>query len=39
MMQDRMKFYMGMIDYLKGRKDTARAILGEVAARKGASGI
>jgi len=35
-LRDRMKFYMGMIDALEGRADTARAILGEIADRKGA---
>jgi len=36
LIRDRMKFYMGMIDALKGRTDTARAILGEISERKGA---
>ncbi|MBN2657458.1 MAG: tetratricopeptide repeat protein [Spirochaetales bacterium] len=35
-LRDRMKFYMAMIDALKGREGTAQAILGEIAARKGA---
>ena len=36
LLRDRMKFYMAMIDQIKGRRDTARAIFGEISERKGA---
>lgn len=36
MMAERMKFYMAMIDEIKGRHETARVIFGEIAERKGA---
>lgn len=36
LMRDRMKFYLAMIDSIKGRRDTAKAIFGEIAERKGA---
>lgn len=36
MFRERMKFYMAMIDNVKGRIDTAKAIFNEIAERKGA---
>ena len=36
MFRDRMKFYLAMMDSIKGRSDTARVIWGEIANRKGA---
>lgn len=36
LMRDRMKYYLAMIDELNNRPDTAKAIFGEIADRKGA---
>lgn len=35
-MRDRMKYYLAMMDSIEGHKETAKALFGEIAERKGA---